>query len=576
MRGLRGSVRFTSLVLLALTGAGSASAQLLVAAPPEVVDAVAHAELAYALGDGPPVTWVSLRVRRAPVALVAALPEGAAAEPGLDAWLSALETTASPRVLLPRNTTDCGETSFVEVAWPRSAGVAPAELRLESPEDVASVLAEQGLVVASELPSAGEYIVWSWSELDAARTTRTLRVHGGPAPLSFLPGSPFPIFVNAVTRGAVTYAGEVDVSGLDIAFVAGPSRHSDYRARIDSWLAGRAEPLLETRSRGLLYDWSIHSDLVSVAPLIRSYVARAGVELPDLDAKACGNALAALRVAGSDGGTTACGSARDAALALLTADPQLATLQRFVVSGARGVSTESLSGGGEPRAPTVRAKSLDATACPNGRQPPKVVDPVVSGGGPGPSSEPRGDSEASVEETVVVEAHQPVEVDCTGTPQPEPDEGYYGDDDDVDCSSDSASSSETSDSEVDCSGDTSTTSASSSDSGDSGCGDDTSSSSSDSSDSGCSDDTSSSSSDSSDSGCSDDTSSSSEEDSGYDGDTCASVSATPRATQKSQAGLTRGKRLKGSQRLKTSLWSVAFAALALPIRRRKRGARTVS
>src|SRR5688500_14298807 len=126
MRGLRGSVRFTSLVLLALTGAGSASAQLLVAAPPEVVDAVAHAELAYALGDGPPVTWVSLRVRHAPVALVAALPEGAAAELGLDAWLSALETTASPRVLLPRNTTDCGETSFVEVAWPRSAGVAPA------------------------------------------------------------------------------------------------------------------------------------------------------------------------------------------------------------------------------------------------------------------------------------------------------------------------------------------------------------------------------------------------------------------------------------------------------------------
>jgi hypothetical protein len=55
------------------------------------------------------------------------------------------------------------------------------------------------------------------------------------------------------------------------------------------------------------------------------------------------------------------------------------------------------------------------------------------------------------------------------------------------------------------------------------------------------------------------------------------VSATPRAApQKSQAGMTGGKRLKSGRRLKTSLWSVAFAAMALPIRRRKRGARAVS
>jgi hypothetical protein len=558
MRGLRGSVRSVSLALAALTAAASASAQLLIATPADVGDSVAHAELAYAVGDGPPVTWVSLRVRRAPVVLVAALPEGASAEVALDAWLSAFETTASPRVLLPQGTTDCGETSFVEVNWPRSAGAMPDELRLESAEDVASVLAEQGLVVAGELPSASAYVVWSWSGLTTAQTTRTLRVRGGGTPLSFLPGSPFPILLNAVTRGAATYADEVDGSALDVTFIAGPNERSNYRARVDSWLEGRADPLLETRSRGLLYDWSIHGDLVSLAPLIRTYAARAAAELPDVDEKACGDALAALRAAASEPQPEpeACGSARDAALALQAADPQLATVQRFVVSGARGASADSLSGGGLPRAPTVRAKLLDAAACPDGQQPPQVVDPVVSGGASGPISQPRGDSEVMGEATVVVEPHQPVEVDCTGSPRPEPEGGSYDDDDydqDVDCSSDTSSSSDAGDAEAGCSADTT---ASEPESDDAGCSDDS---------------TSSSASD--ESSCDGGPSDSSGQDSGYDGDTCASASATPRATQKAQAGLTRGKRLKGPQRLRTSVWSVAFAALALPIRRRKRGAR---
>ena len=564
MRGFRGLVRFASLSLLVVTHAAGVSAQLLVATPVDVTDSVAHAELAYAVGDGAPVTWVSLRVRRAPLALIAALPEGASAEVALDAWLSALETSASPRVLLPRDTTDCGETSFVAVTWPRSAGVAPDELRLKSLEDVASVLAEQGLVVSGELPSASEYVVWSWPGPTTMETTRTLRVRGGTTPLSFLPGASFPILLNAVTRGAATYAGENDVSSLEITYVAGPGRHSDYRARIEGWLAGRGEPLLEARSRALLWDWSIHSELISVAPLIRSYVARAALELPELDTMACGSALAALRAAGSEGDTPACGAARDAALAFQAAHPELATLQRFVLSGAQGASAESLSDGGEPRAPTVRAKRLDAAACPSAAQPPRVVDPVVPGGGPEPISEPRGGSDVLVEETTVVETHPPAEIDCSGSSRPEPDRG--DDDVDVDCSSDTSSSSDTSDAEADCSADTSTT-----ESDDAGCSNDTSSSSDDDTDSGCSDDTSSR---SDDSGCSDDTSSSSEADSGYDGDTCASVSATPRATQEAQAGLTRGRRAPGSRRLKTSLWSVVFAALALPIRRRKRGARS--
>lgn len=575
MRFSRGFVRSISGALLTLTCASSASAQLVVAAPPGVADAVAHAELAYASGDGPPVTWVSLRARRGPLALIAALPEGAVADQALDAWLSSLETTASPRVLLPRDSTDClGQTSFVEVTWPRSAGAAPDELRLQSPEDVASVLAEQDLELASELPVASGYVVWSWPELATAQSTRTLRVQGGAAPLAFLPGSPFPVVVNAVTRGAAKYAGELDASILDVTFFAGPSKRSDYRARVEAWLGAGAEAVLETRSRGLLYDWTIYGDLISVAPLIRTYAQRAAAELHDIDANACSNALGDLRDSASAAEPEACGSARDAALALRTADPALATLQRFIVSGAPGVSPELLSAGGEARSPSVRAKRLDATACSNEQQPPQVVDPVVSGGGQ-PITEPRGETEVSVEETVIVEQHEPVEIDCTGSPRTERDDGdYYSDDED--CSSDTSSSSDSSDSDIDCAGDSSASSDSASDDVD--CSSDTSSSSSsESDDSSCDSDSSSSSTSSSDdAGCGSDSSSSGEDDSGYDGDTCASVSATPKQPQKSQAGLTRGKRLKGSQRLKLSLWSVAFAAVVLPIRRRKRGARAVS
>lgn len=556
MRLVCGSIRFVSGLLLASISS-KASAQLVVATPPDVADAVEHAELAYALGAGPPVTWVSLRVRGGPVALVAALPEGAVADAALDAWLSALEATASPRVLPQGETTTCGESGFVEVAWPRGAGAPPDELRLESPEDVASALAEHGLELTSKLPSATSYVMWSWAELQPSKTTRTLRVQGGATPLAFLPGATFPILVSAVTRGAMQYAGEVDAGALGVTFVAGPKPRSDYRARVGAWFDGRAQPLLETRSRGLLYDWSIHGDLVSIAPLVRSYALRARDELPGLDATACSHALAGLRnQTAAESGLAACAAAGDAALALRAADPELATLQRFVVSGAQGVSAESLSGGGQSHAPVVHAKVLDDSACPEAQQPPTVIDPVVSGGGPAPIGEPRGGGEVVVEETVLVEQRQPVEVDCTGSPGSERSDDDYEDDDDVDCSSDTSSSSDADGSEVDCAGDTSTTS----DSGDdSACGSD-----------------SSSSSESDDASCGGGSEDSSQEDSGYDGDTCAGVAATPRPTQRSQAGVSPGKRQRGSRRLSTSLWSVAFAAFALPIRRRKRGARALS
>jgi len=53
----------------------SARAQLLVATTPGDPPAIAHAELAFASGAGTPVTWLSLRIARGPVALVARYPK---------------------------------------------------------------------------------------------------------------------------------------------------------------------------------------------------------------------------------------------------------------------------------------------------------------------------------------------------------------------------------------------------------------------------------------------------------------------------------------------------------------------
>ena len=90
---------------------------------------------------------------------------------------------------------------------------------------------------------------------------------------------------------------------------------------------------------------------------------------------------------------------------------------------------------------------------------------VGSGSRPPATSEPE-----VVHETVVVE-HEPVEVSCGGSPDPEPVDDYdyydrdescyydttsdYDSTDDPDCSSDTSSSSDTS--EADCSSDTGST-----------------------------------------------------------------------------------------------------------------------
>ena len=541
MRNWRGSVHFVLVSLVGLGSAGSARAQLQVVATPGEPPAVAHAELAYAAGAGTPVTWLSLRVQRGPVAIVAALPADALAEPGLDAWFSALEMTASPNVLLPRSATNCGQTgSFVHVAWPRSGGVAATELSVQTREDASAALEAQGLTLASPLPRAERYLIWSWPAADAVQTTRALRITGGAAPLTLLPGSAFPLLVNSVTRGATALASELLNRELSVTFVADQRPASDYVERLQAWLDARNEPLLEARAVGTLFDWSIPGDSVSLASLVSSYASRAAKEQPELDVATCTEQLTALRDAGAPS-AAACGDAVDASLALAAAGPELPTLQRFVVSGALGFAPAEAVAGGMPSPPIVRAKLLDDSACPVVDQPLPAQTPTPSGNISNPA--PAGTTTVVVEETVVVDERQPTEVNCGGSPPPERQDGYYVSSNDS-CSSDTSSTSG-SDASSSCSGDSSSSSSDSS---------------------GCSSDTSSSSSSNDSSGCSSDSSS------GYDGDTCTGAAAPgAERTQKATAGLSSRPGAHGPRRLKTSLWSMALVALLLPIRRRKRG-----
>ena len=142
-----------------LGGASSARAQMQVATAPGQPPAIAHAELAYASGTGTPVTWLSLRVKRGPVAIVAALPADASTDMGLNAWFHALELTASPNVTLPRGATNCADTGrFAHVTWPRSAGVLPTELVVQTQEDAATALRDLGLSLTGELADAARYL----------------------------------------------------------------------------------------------------------------------------------------------------------------------------------------------------------------------------------------------------------------------------------------------------------------------------------------------------------------------------------------------------------------------------------
>jgi hypothetical protein len=538
MRTWRGFARFAYLLgaCTALVSA-PANAQLWVLASPDQPAAVERAELAYALGDGAAATWLSLRVKHGPVAVLAALADGARAETAIDGWFIALEDSASPSIVPPNGSDDCEALRpYVRTTWPRSQGVAASELRLETPQDVVEALAAEGLPAPPVFPAASSYVVWIWSETAEAFTTRTLRVVGGSKPLALSPSGAFPVSVSALSNGPLGFEDEVYKYTLPVTYVAGERPTADYRQRLDEVLNRGSAPLLEARATALLFDWSIYADVITVAPLVRSYAEQAGEELPDLDTRACREQLAALREAGAPL-ASACAEALDAGLALGLLDPTRATLQRFQLSGVDGLVPALMQEGGEASPPFMRAQTFDGSVCPTQPLPPIVSQPPVTRE-PGASPAP-----VVVEETVVIE-EEPVELSCGGQPQPAPCDCDDDDDDDdeVDCSSDTSSSTSTA-SDEDCSSDTSSSSDTAGNEVD--C-------SSDSSDSSSSD------------GCSGDTSS---ETGGYDGDTCTG-SAAPRA--ETSAVQTSGPRRVRPARLKTSAWALGFAALVLPIRRRKR------
>jgi hypothetical protein len=533
MRASRRSFRLLLAALALCCSARSSRAQLVIVTPADDPEAVAHAELGYAQGDGTPVTWLSLRLQRGPAALIAALPNEAVVESGLDAWFMALEATASPNILLPSSATDCGKTSsYVHVSWPRDFGTPATELMLRTPADVSAMLDEAGLAAPSELPIAARYLVWSWPKSDAALTTRTLRIVGGATPLTLRPGAPFPLLVSSVTRGPKLLSTELSNSELRVTFVAGtPS--SDYGTRLRDWLQSRAEPLVETRASGPLFDWSIYADTVSLRPLSESYAQEAESELPSFDADTCAKQLRQLREPGAPN-AAACGDAVDLSLALAATGPEQPTLQRFVISGAIGVDPSALADGGDPSTPVLRATSLDGSACVVDAPPPIVLDPPARGGGSASGTD--ANTTVVVEQTVVVD-ETPADGGCSCTAGSDP---YYDDRDTIACSSDTSSAYESNDDA--CAGDSSTAS------DDSGCG-----------------------SDSRNSSSSDTSCDGGSEDSSYDGDTCTG-SGAPGAerSSKAQASLVAAPRAARPRRMKTSLWSLAVAAVVLPIRRRNR------
>jgi hypothetical protein len=544
-----------ALALAVIVAPHRSQAQLVVVTPAGEPQAIAHAELAYAHGEGEPVTWLSLRLKRGPVAVVAALPKDASADAGLDAWLAALESTASPNILLPTNATDCGKTgSFVHVSWAREAGAPGNELSLRARDDVVTALDELGLPEPSELPEADHYALWSWRGGGPEQTTRTLRIVGGSTPLPLLPSWPFPLLVSTVSRGPQALAGELGNDALRVQFVAGEPT-SDYSDRLRSFLDVHREPLLETRGREPLFDWSIIADTVSVRSLVENYARSVVYERPSIDVARCTEQLRALRDVDAPS-PAACGDARDAELALAAAGAEQPTLQRFAISGAAGIDPAVFHAGGAPRPPVLRASSLDDSACASIDPPPTpiVVNPPPRGAGSttGGDATVTGGGTVVVEQTVVVDdTSSSVDVGCSSSPR----DPYYDDRDASSCSSDTSSEAERSDSS--CSSDTS----SDADTSDSSCSSDSSSSS---RDSGCGSDSSRSSGDetSCDGGS---------EDSSYDGDTCTG-SAAPGAdrSRKAQAGLSVRSRAARPRRVKTSLWSLAFVAVVLPIRRLKR------
>ncbi|HEY6079296.1 MAG TPA: hypothetical protein VIW29_10860, partial [Polyangiaceae bacterium] len=420
MRLQRGLVRLALGGCAGLLASEPAPAQLLIVEPPGGASVVQHVELAYAFGAGGAVTWVSLRAERGPLALVAALDADALCDEGLDAWFGALEEAASTRVASPQGLSSiCGQSlSPLLVAWPRAPGVAPQVVGLRQSEDVRALLEDQGLPLPTALPAAESYVVWSWPKLDGAFTTRTLRISSAGAPLELAPHASFPVLLSALTRGPMTFAGELASSELAVRLVVAKQQTHDYHEQAAAWLSEHDAPLLELRARGPLFDWSFYAG-VSVPPLVLRYAQAAARELPELDGAACSQQLDALRAPRSAADLVACGAATDAGLALAAVDSEVATLERLLASSRNGVSWRAFAPGGELASPVLRARELDTSSCVSAPPQPTSVGPSpVSGGVTGSPGASDRDVEPQPTEAVIPPASRQGQGYCYGSRDP--------------------------------------------------------------------------------------------------------------------------------------------------------------
>src|SRR5688500_5718307 len=153
-----------------------------------------------------------------------------------------------------------------------------------------------------------------------------MRIEGAPTPLALASGAAFPISMSALSNGPWWFESELATSVLPVTFIGGERPSTDYRERLAEFVEDGGSPLLEARAQSLLFDWSIHGQAVSVAPLVRSYSQQAGRELSNLDVEACREQLAKLSQSGAPA-ISACGDAVDFELALSLLDPEQATLQ---------------------------------------------------------------------------------------------------------------------------------------------------------------------------------------------------------------------------------------------------------
>ena len=169
------------------------------------------------------MTWLSLRVTARAGRAGGRVASRRVADAGLDAWLTALEVTASPNVLLPRSLDQLRADRQL-----RARGLAACGRRSsrgvagETPEDVVASLEEQGLALEAELPVAPRYLIWSWPAAEArADDAHAADRRWDPRRSRCCPASPFPLLVSSVTRGAMALPAELLQPRAAVTFVAG-------------------------------------------------------------------------------------------------------------------------------------------------------------------------------------------------------------------------------------------------------------------------------------------------------------------------------------------------------------------